>query len=108
MAVDLTFFNKKHQNDLAFATEEVQHILNIYHETNERDIYLSYIIPFSDKPKHKYEVMHEMMVAIFFSSGYLADIKMTNHENDYKFELWLTVMTPEQKEEGLFIPSPKN
>jgi len=111
MAVDLTFYNKKHQNDIDFASKKVQEFLETYQEEKccaECEVYQNYTLSVSDMPRHKYEAMHNLMGALFFSSGFWSKFEITKYKNDYKVKLWLKVMTPEEKEKALFIPDPKN
>jgi len=111
MAVDLTFYNKKHQNDIDFASKKVQEFLETYQEEKccaECEVFQNYTVSVSDMPRHKYEAMHDLMVALFFSSGFWSKFEMIKHKNEYKVKLWLKVMTPEEKEKALFIPDPKN
>lgn len=108
MALDLTFFNKKHQNAVEFASKKVQEFLKSYEEEQccaQCEVYQKYTVSVSDMPRAKYEAIHDMMGAMFYSSGFWSKFEMTKHYSNYKITLWLQAMTPEEKEKALFIPN---
>ena len=107
MALDLTFFNKKHENSVQYASKKVQEFLKSYEEEQccaQCEVYQKYTVPVSDMTKVKYAAIHDMMGAMFYSSGFWSNFASTKHKNVYKVTLWLKAMTTEEKEKALFIP----
>ena len=106
MAVDLTFYNKKHQQDVEFASKKVQEWITAYTEREcciNCEAHIIFNVPVRTV-KVKYEAIHHLMGSIFFSSGFWSKFEMTKKTTEYEVNLWLKAMTPEEKEKALFSP----
>jgi hypothetical protein len=108
MAVDTTFYLKKHNNDLAFAIEKAQEWINLFNESlpeggcGECQAHIRKSIKIHpNMPRAKLDRLHDMIEQVLFSSGYYADINMTKKKSHYDVLIVMIKMTPEQKADCL-------